>query len=258
MTTAQIITPSTAIMAAPDPASGRETDALYGESVTIIADHKDWVEIRLNTDGYHGFIRRNALGALPEASHHIISPRALLTESPDIKSPAAGYIPLGGLIHATPAAQVDNVPADNTLAVHNQDGIIGYMPAHHAMAIGDYCPDYVAVAESLIGTPYRWGGRDSIGIDCSALVQLSLAASGVPVMRNSGDQEHSIGQTIEARDDLRRGDLIFWRGHVGIMSGANTLLHANMHHSMTAQEDFDRAMPRLERAAGPITRMARP
>ena len=249
MTSHQIITPSAAMMALPDALSGRETDALFGESVTILQTKRDWAEVILETDGYQAWLKTEALGHLPEASHHIIAPRALLTKTPDIKSPAIGYLPLGAMIRAE--------AHDGTLAVMDSTGIKGYIPSHHAMALGQYCPDYVAIAEAMIGTPYRWGGRDSIGIDCSALVQLSLAAAGQNVMRNSGDQEQTIGQTIDHIDDLKRGDVVFWKGHVGIMADEKTLLHANMHHAMTATEDLRSALPRLEHAAGPITRLAR-
>lgn len=250
MSDQRIITPSTPIMAAPDDGAGRETDALFGEAVRMLADHGDWAEIRLETDGYEGFIRKTALGDLPPPTHHIIAPRALLTASPDIKSPASGYIPLGGLIHGEMNGE--------TIAVTGAHGIIGHIPTRHALPLGVYEDDYVAVAEGLIGTPYRWGGRDSVGFDCSALVQLSLAASGVAVMRNSGDQEKTIGTTLSDIDELRRGDLVFWKGHVGIMADADRLLHANMHHAMTACESLRSALPRLESVAGPITRLARP
>ena len=251
-TTYQIITPSAAMMAQPDALSGRETDALYGEAVTLIKQQDDWVEVVLETDGYQAWVETSSLGQLPPATHHIIAPRALLTVTPDIKSPAVGYLPLGALISAE-----DGHNDQDTLAVTGQDGIKGYIPQHHALPLGEYCPDYVTVAEGMIGTPYRWGGRDSIGFDCSALVQLSLAAAGQKVMRNSGDQEKTIGHSLDHIDDLRRGDLVFWKGHVGIMADGHTLLHANMHHAMTAVEDLRSALPRLETAAGPITRLAR-
>ena len=248
----QIITPSAAMMAQPDALSGRETDALYGETVSVIKQQGDWVEVVLETDGYQAWVESTCLGQLPPATHHVINPRALLTATPDIKSPAMGYLPLEALI----SAEADHED-QNTLAVTGQNGIKGYIPQHHALPLGQYCADYVTVAEGMIGTPYRWGGRDSIGFDCSALVQLSLAAAGQKVMRNSGDQEKTIGNTLDHVDDLKRGDLVFWKGHVGIMTDSQHLLHANMHHAMTAVEDLRSALPRLEKAAGPITRLAR-
>ena len=249
MTSYQIITPSAAMMNKPDALSGRDTDALYGETARLIQDKGDWAEVVLETDGYQAWVKKDCLGQLPPATHHIIAPRALITLTPDIKSPAQGYLPLGALLNAA--------EEDGALAVISKDGIKGYIPHHHVLPIGEYCPDYVAVAEQMVGTPYRWGGRDSMGFDCSALVQLSLGAAGQNVMRNSGDQEKTIGRDLDHIDDLARGDLVFWKGHVGIMADGQRLLHANMHHAMTAIEELRSALPRLEKAAGPITRLAR-
>ena len=157
------------------------------------------------------------------------------------------------------AAQVRAEPAGDggTMVAMGGDGPLGHVPAGHLLPLGSAVDDWVAVAESLAGTPYRWGGRDSVGIDCSALVQLALAAAGRAVPRNSGDQEKGIGADIGG-DALRRGDLVFWKGHVGIMADAATLLHANMHHAMTAAEPLAGAVARLEAAGLPVTRYARP
>ena len=146
---------------------------------------------------------------------------------------------------------------DGVMAVMGADGPLGHVPAGLLLPLGKVVGDWVAAAESLIGTPYRWGGRDSVGIDCSALVQLALAAGGMAVPRNSGDQEKGIGKTV-ARGKLKRGDLVFWKGHVGIMVDAKTLLHANMHHAMTATEPLASAIERLEADGLPVTRYARP
>ena len=251
MTVLGIITPSAGMFNAPDQTSGRETDALYGEAVRIITSIEGWAEIVLTTDGYQAWVAEDMLGPLPQASHHINVPRALMTKEANIKSPAAGYLPMGSLIRAHPAEH-------GMMAVTScDDAVIGYIVARHAMAIGTYVDDYVAVAEQMIGTPYRWGGRDSIGIDCSALVQLALAAAGVAVPRNSSDQEKTIGRDLTSLNELKRGDIVFWKGHVGIMQDHARLLHANMWHGMTASEDLREALPRLEKAAGPITRLAR-
>jgi cell wall-associated NlpC family hydrolase len=115
----------------------------------------------------------------------------------------------------------------------------------------------VAVAESLIGSPYRWGGRASTGLDCSALVQLALAVAGKPVPRDSGPQ-HDIGTALQDIDDLQRGDLVFWAGHVGIMQDGDRLLHANAHHMAVASEPLGVASRRIAAIAGPITALRRP
>ena len=255
----KIITPSAGLFNKASQDSGRETDALFGEDVTITAvtqnaQGEDWAEVILKTDGYQAWVKQDHLGDMPPPSHHVITPRALMTAKADIKSPAAGYLPMGSLI--TISAAEDN---PRMAGVHGPNGtIMGYIMADHVLPLGQYIEDYVDAAERLIGTPYRWGGRDSFGFDCSALVQISLAAAGQAVPRNSGDQERAIGTSLESIDVLKRGDLVFWRGHVGIMQDERHLLHANMWHGMTASEVLRDALPRLEDATGPITRLARP
>jgi cell wall-associated NlpC family hydrolase len=252
MTLHKIISPSAGMYNKPDDQSGRETDALFGEEIKILSESGDWAEVVLKTDGYQAWIQKTHLGSLPESTHHIITPRALITAQTDIKSPAAGYLPMGSQVTVCGVAKNGMIPVQ----VAKEQA--GYIIADHAMPIGDYVDDYVTSAESLMGVPYRFGGRDTFGFDCSALVQLSMATAGMPVQRNSGDQEKTIGTTINNLDDLMRGDLVFWKGHVGIMRNAETLLHANMWHGMTASENLRAALPRLEKAAGPITRLARP
>lgn len=245
-----VITSSTPIFNKADVMSGRETDALYGEAITIHAQDGEWCDATLTTDGYRGWIKSADLGDAPAPTHHVVVPRTLVTNSPNIKSPHLAYLPLGAMVCAVPSD-------DGTAELRLANGITGYCPMRHLLPIGEYLDDYVAVAEALISTPYLWGGRDTIGLDCSALVQLSLAATGIKVMRNTGDQEKTIGTDIANIDDLQRGDLVYWKGHIGIMTNSQTLLHANAYHGMVAAEDLRAALPRLHQAAGPITRLAR-
>ena len=252
--TAAISVASTPLHTEPDEASGRETDCLFGEAVVVHGDNGEWREVTLETDGYRGWLRDSALGELPAPSHRVISPRALLTRGTDIKTPASAtpcWLPMAARVKAEPTGDSDVV------AVMGGNGALGHVPAGLLLPLGKTVGDWVAVAESLIGTPYRFGGRDSIGIDCSALVQLALAAAGKPVPRNSGDQEKSVGEDVDA-GALKRGDLVFWKGHVGIMADAGTLLHANMHHAMTATEPLAEAIRRFEAKDLPVTRYARP
>ena len=252
--TAAIAVASTPLHTGPDPASGRETDCLFGETVSVHGKKGEWREVTLETDGYRGWLRGSALGELPAPSHRVIAPRALLTEGADIKTPASSspcWLPMASRVRAEAAG------GSGTMAVMGGAGALGHVPARQLLPMGETVGDWVAVAESLVGTPYRWGGRDSIGIDCSALVQLALAAAGKPVPRNSGDQEKAVGGDVDA-GALERGDLVFWKGHVGIMADAETLLHANMHHAMTATEPLSEAIARFEGRGLPVTRYARP
>jgi len=121
--------------------------------------------------------------------------------------------------------------------------------------------DFVAVAERFLHAPYLWGGRTSIGLDCSALVQMGLMAAGVAAPRDSDMQEADRGVAIpfdETLSGLRRGDLVFWKGHVGILRDPQTLIHANGHHVAVAIEGLAEARDRIrEKSFGPITSIRR-
>jgi cell wall-associated NlpC family hydrolase len=130
----------------------------------------------------------------------------------------------------------------------------------HLQPTTQYESDFVAVAERFLGAPYLWGGKTALGLDCSGLVQISLAAAGISVPRDTDVQAREIGTNLPLDEplDLRRGDLVFWKGHVGIMCDAETLLHANAHHMLVARESFAEAHARiLAKSFGPVIALRR-
>ena len=133
------------------------------------------------------------------------------------------------------------------------------MPARHLAAIETTEPDFVAVAERFLGVPYLWGGKTSLGLDCSGLVQVALMASGVACPRDSDMQEAALGTALPAGDlaGLRRGDLVFWKGHVAIMRDADTVVHANAFHMAVAVEPVAEALRRIADGGSPVTSVKR-
>ena len=226
------------------------TQALKGERVTIYdRNGEGFAWGQLNSDGYVGWLPDRALlkpAAAP--THKITSLRTFAFPGPSIKLPPADTVVMGGLITV--------VREDGAFAV-TRDG--WYLPRRHVGGIDRYESDFVAVAERFAGTPYLWGGKSSFGIDCSGLVQLSLNAAGMGCPRDSDMQEDSLGRvltTAESRN-LRRGDLIFWKGHVAIARGADTIVHANAHHMATVIEKTSEAIARIKAAGSEITAIKR-
>lgn len=218
----------------PEASSRQDTEALFGETVTVYDTRDGWAWAQLQSDGYVGYVEESALGTAHAPTHTVIAERTFLYPEADIKSPARMALSLG-----------------SRLAVESESGTLlalasgGYVVARHAAALGDFAPDFVAVAETLVGIPYLWGGKSTKGLDCSGLVQLSMQRAGLDCPRDSDMQAKALGQPIGNDAPLQRGDLVFWPGHVGIMVDATRLLHANGHHMQIVIEPLTEAVERI-------------
>jgi hypothetical protein len=236
----------------PSREASLDTQVLYGETLMVYdEDAEGWAWGQLTRDNYVGYVPAAALRpALAEASHRVCVPRTLAYAARSIKEPVVSALPLDA------AVEVASIQGDFA-----EIPTLGYVFAAHLASRDSVEPDFVSVAERFLHTPYRWGGKTYLGIDCSGLVQISLAAAGCQVPRDTDLQEQSIGEAIDIAPDfagLQRGDLIFWKGHVGIMRNAAMLLHANAHHMFVASEPLLEARERiLAKGHGPVTAVRR-
>lgn len=231
---------------APTHEAPLETEVLYGESVMVYEEVEGWAWAQLERDDYVGFMPAEALGAPDAPTHRLAVPRSFAYPGPSIKLPPTLALSLGARL-AVKAIKGDFAATADGLHVY----------ARHLDPLDAREPDFVAVAERFLEAPYLWGGRTSQGIDCSGLVQTALAEAGVQAPRDTDMMEAALGAPVacdEAPGDLRRGDLVFWKGHVEIMRDARTLLHANGWHMRVASEPLREARERtIEKGGGPIT-----
>lgn len=239
----RIAVDSVALRPVPDAARSIDTEALCGERFDVYERRGDgWAWGQLATDGYVGYLPEAALGEPePAPTHRVCVPRSYRYPGPELKLPPVGLLSLGARVAVS--GMVTTRGLDYALLA---DG--GAVVARHLLPLGETVADWVAVAEGLLGTPYLWGGRTTLGLDCSALVQLATAEAGIVLPRDSDMQESEAGEALEIAADLpslRRGDLVFWKGHVGVMRDPDTLLHANGFTMTVASEPLPVAVARI-------------
>jgi cell wall-associated NlpC family hydrolase len=227
-----------------------QTQALLGERVTIYdRPGEGWAWGQLDSDGYVGWLPEAALGK-PDGTptHKVAVTRTFAFPGPSIKLPPHDALPFG--------ATATVVRTEGSFAVTTA-GV--FLPTQHLAPINHRSSDMVAVAEMFLGTPYLWGGKTSLGIDCSGLVQVALTACGIGAPRDSDMQEAGLGASVPVTQlhQLKRGDLIFWKGHVAIVRDATTIIHANAHHMATAIEPTCNAVGRIKAAGSDITSIKR-
>ena len=235
---ARAAAPVAAIRRAPDDAAEQLDQLLFGEAFDVLETGAGWAFGQARRDGYVGFAREDDLAGLgAQPTHWIAAVASFAHGEPAVRAPAVGPVSLNAL-----------------LAIEEEAGGfvraagLGWLPRTHVRAIGDHARDFVAVAERMVGVPYLWGGRSSAGLDCSGLILQALFACGLASPRDT-DQQALMGEALEFRA-LRRGDLVFWRGHVGAMLDGERLIHANAHHMAVAIEPLATARARIAAADG--------
>ncbi len=243
--------PMAAVRRSPAPDALLDTEALLGERVTIYETiDEGWAWGQLAADGYVGWLPANALGPPgPDLTHRVAALRTFVFPGPSIKLPPQASLSLG-----------------SKLVILGQDGPLaktatgGFVPGRHLVPIACTERDAIAVAEKFVGVPYLWGGKTSLGLDCSGLVQVALNACGVACPRDSDMQESALGVEIAFDGDvtrLQRGDLVFWRGHVAMARDGETLIHANAHHMAVAIEPIIEALARISAGGSAVTSVKR-
>lgn len=211
-----------------------------GETVTVYEEHEGWAWGQLARDSYVGYMPSEGLThKVVEPTHRVAALRTYIFPQPDSKVPPVALLSLNALVSVSGGDE-------KFLALSRG----GFIYARHALPVAERVADFVAVAKSFAGAPYLWGGRTSVGLDCSALVQLSAEAVGLAVPRDADMQAAETGSPVPWRQGtkLRRGDLVFWEGHVGIMTGPRHLLHANAFHMAVVLEPFAQAKERIKAA----------
>jgi len=232
--------PVTAIRAAPNDSAEQMDQLLFGERFRIIERSRDYVWGQALRDGYCGYVREADLTrSWIVPTHHVSTLRSFVFSEPSLKSRIVCSLSLNALVGVT--------GLDGKYA---QLGDMGWICAAHLSDFATFEADYVRVAETYLNAPYQWGGRESLGLDCSGLVQQALYAVGQACPRDS-DMQSQMGAPLSIGPDLKglyRGDLVFWKGHVAIMRDEDHIIHANGYHMKTVIEPLREAVERISAA----------
>ena len=235
--------------------AGLDTQFLHGDDILVFDEADGWVWAQAVHDGYVGYIASAAVSTREtEPTHRVAVPRTFVYPEPDLKYPRSGELSMGSAI-----AVVDFAETRGTRYAVLSTG--GAVVAGHLRLVDDAFEDFVSAAETLLHTPYLWGGVSGFGIDCSGLVQLAMRMAGRNVLRDTDMQAAGIGEPIvpgAGFSGLRRGDLVFWKGHVAIMTDAENIIHASGHTMMVSREGLVQAIERIGYLYGGPTVFRRP
>ncbi|MFV0512964.1 MAG: C40 family peptidase [Jhaorihella sp.] len=221
-----------------EPDGPRDRQLLLGEAVTVYEDRDGWSFVQAGKDGYVGYVLTESLGPEQAATHRVTAPATHVYARADIKSADRMTLSLGSLL----AGRAETGGFLETGA--------GFVPLVHVAPVAELAADPVAVAELFLGTPYLWGGNSRFGIDCSGLVQAALLACGLPCPGDSDQQQAALGRALPGASAARRGDLLFWAGHVALVAGPGELIHANAFHMAVSREPIVQAKARIAAQGG--------
>jgi len=239
-TGAQVAIPVADLRRAPEGA--RDRQVLFGEVLTVYETRAGWSFVQAQKDGYVGYVLADALVPERSATHWVAAPATHVYSEANLKSPERLMLCFGSRI----------------TGLSEQNGFLetpdGFIPVQHVSPLSRTYSDPVEIAAKFLGVPYLWGGNSWLGIDCSGLVQAALLACGIPCPGDSDLQQTALGTAQDPGTEPQRNDLLFWRGHVALVVGPETLIHANAFHMATAYEPLQPALERIAtQGDGPVT-----
>lgn len=242
----QLVVPQADLLRA--PGGPRERQVLMGEALTVYDTHDGFAFVQAGRDGFVGYLPQETLGPPTRPTHWVAARSSHLYTAPDFKMAERASLSFGAIL---------SIVAQEGDFARTRAG--DHAPLQHLRPLANPMQDVAAVAEIFLGTPYLWGGNSATGIDCSGLVQAACLACAIACPRDSDQQESALGRALSGNETSQRGDVFFWRGHVGMMLDTETLIHANAHHMSVVAEPVAGAIARIaENEFGAVTSRRRP
>ena len=223
------------------------TQLLYGEECDVFETKNGWSWIQSRRDNYVGYTPTiNLTRKIYKPNSKVISLRTVIYTKPDIKSVTKGYLSFNSLV------EVIKIKGKYSLIKN-----LGWCPSLDLVKIKSSKFNHIDLSKQYLDTPYLWGGRDSMGIDCSGLIQNLHQINNRPFPRDTDMQEIFVTNEVKYEKDLKAGDLVFWKGHVAMMIDNSNIIHANAFHMKTAIEPLSTAKKRILKSNGKIKKLGR-
>ena len=212
------------------------TQLLYGDSFKIIKRTGSWIKIKNNLDGYKGFIKKRNFPLNKKNTHKVCNLFANLYEKPNLKFKIKKRISFGSKVRITEKIN-KFYKFDNFWVKKNDLKTIKYKTKNIFEGLNKF-----------LGTKYVWGGKHFSGIDCSALVQLFFNFNNKYCPRDSKDQLKYFKKKVKLKN-IKKNDLIFWKGHVAVAVSNNRLIHAYGPLKKTIAMPIGRTIARIYKTA---------
>lgn len=229
--------------------SSFDTECLFGESFNVLKKVGLWSYGISTEDNYKGWIRSSSLSNHYTINTHIVlSVRIFVYSKPNIKSKILMYLPMRSKVNILEIkegwAKINNLNKNNIN--------FGFIMSSQILEKDVVISDWVEHTKSLLSIPYRWGGRDTFGIDCSAFLQLSKAFDSEKLPRDTIDQlnyfkklkKYRIEQN-SSKQNFQKGDIVYWQGHIAIVIDNKNIIHASGFHGKVIVENIKKALERI-------------
>ena len=227
---AEVAVPLVDLLSAPD--GTRDRQVLLGDGFGVLERRDGFAFGRAAKDGYCGYLPEAALGPPTGVTHWVAASATHLYDAPKVQARNLAALGFGARLRVT-----------------GREGAFagtphGFVPARHLRPLGHWFDDPVAVAGLFLGVPYLWGGNGHGGIDCSGLVQAAHLGCGIACPGDS-DMQRGAGEATGDDAPPRRGDLLFWKGHVAMMVDGDRMIHATGHSMAVVVEPAAEAIARI-------------
>ena len=229
----QVNVPFVDLLGSPDGKRNRQL--IYGSKVKYFSAAKGWAFIQNTYDNYVGYVPESTIASETQKTHIVTAPLAHVFMEPNIKSKNIEILPL--------ASRVSGEVIENGFL----ETELGWISVSQLKRKTELSKDPVEVSKLLQNAPYLWGGNTTLGIDCSGLIQISLLLCGIDCPGDSDQQMNTLGQNIDIGSPRKKGDIIFWKGHVAWALNERQILHANAYHMATVIEEANEAIERIKK-----------